>query len=366
MTTQEFSDGFDALLNSYSNTAAFGEQADKSTIVLDEYEKSVLLTQAQDIIVKSYFTLGLNAQGEGFDDSPRRQVDFSNLIAVAQAIPIKRAGNWVPNWETLSNYGGKMQLEYNEKDSQYYMELLMDNVTVGEIILVDKLGTKWYYRVDSAPAYYVDFFTYKGKEAGSSNPDDWVITDYSVAGKHTFLGTEIDGKFYPTNDFYTEFDVRLPYNTNGVLFNMPRSILLILNESILTQENNKRLVVVPINYNEYDRQMSKSYSQPLKNQAWRLFQGNSNDDGNNNVSIISEIIVNENDKIKEYRLRYIRRPRPIVLTDLGFENQVALNIDGVSTVTECELNPILHIDILNKAVELALSTRGVQPKQSNQ
>jgi hypothetical protein len=35
-------------------------------------------------------------------------------------------------------------------------------------------------------------------------------------------------------------------------------------------------------------------------------------------------------------------------------NQESLDIDGVSTVTECELNPILHVDILNKAFELAI------------
>ena len=55
MTTQEFSDAFDTLLNSYASQAIFGEGASKQEVVLDEYEKSVLLTQAQDIVVKSYF-----------------------------------------------------------------------------------------------------------------------------------------------------------------------------------------------------------------------------------------------------------------------------------------------------------------------
>ena len=82
MTTQEFSSTFDTLLNSYDSKAMFGEAASKEDIVLDEYEKSVLLTQAQDIIVKSYFDRQLNQQGQGFDDSQRRQVDFSNLITV--------------------------------------------------------------------------------------------------------------------------------------------------------------------------------------------------------------------------------------------------------------------------------------------
>ena len=43
MTTEEFSNEFDTLLNSY------GENP--STIELDEYEKSVFLTKAQEEIV---------------------------------------------------------------------------------------------------------------------------------------------------------------------------------------------------------------------------------------------------------------------------------------------------------------------------
>ena len=83
MTNSEFSDSFSTLLNSYNTQAQFGEQSSKREIVLDEYEKSVLLTQAQDIVVKSYFDGTLNQQRQGFDDSTRRQVDFSSLIKVA-------------------------------------------------------------------------------------------------------------------------------------------------------------------------------------------------------------------------------------------------------------------------------------------
>lgn len=55
--------------------------------MLDEYEKSVFLTQAQDIIVKQYFDSKTNPQGEGFDDSTRRQMDFSSLITVKSVEP---------------------------------------------------------------------------------------------------------------------------------------------------------------------------------------------------------------------------------------------------------------------------------------
>ena len=51
MTNEEFSNEFDVLYNSITSNQAPG---------LDEYEKSVFLTKAQDEIVKSYFNPRLN------------------------------------------------------------------------------------------------------------------------------------------------------------------------------------------------------------------------------------------------------------------------------------------------------------------
>ena len=258
MTTQEFSDSFSTLLNSYNTQAEFGDQASRREIVLDEYEKSVLLTQAQDIIVKSYYDRTLNAQGQGFDDTSRRQADFSSLITVAE----------------LSTY--------------------------------------------SAPS-------------GS-----------------------------------------VKYDNRGIFFQLPTTsgntpaVLMIQNEKLLQMESTtvvKEYVIKPISYAEYDRQMSKAYGKPLKRQAWRLFQN-----PNSGFDIISEVIPREtlaNGQSWKYRVRYVRRPKPIILESLV---GTGLTIDGIDAKTECELNPILHVDILNKAVELAIATRGQRevPQQRQQ
>lgn len=238
MTLNEFSDIFTTMLNSYATQAQFGEQASHQEIALDEYEKSVFLTQAQDIVVKSYFDRTLNSQGQGFDDTPRRQVDFSSLIKISELSPVE--------------------------------------------------GTK--------------------------------------------------------------FDER------GILFKMPTAsgrnssdVLFILNEKMIA--GGKSYVIVPISYKEYDREMSKAFAQPLKKQAWRLFQNNAT-----GFDVISELIPKKTLNITNpiYRIRYVRRPVPIILEDMPD----GLSIDGISTASGCELNPILHIDILNKAVELAIATRG--------
>lgn len=254
MTTDEFSNTFDTLLNSYSIQANFGESNSKQDIVLDEYEKSVLLTQAQDIVVKSYFDRTLNQQGQGIDDSSRRQMDFSSLYTV--------------------------------------------------------------------------------KEVGAS-------TDTAI----------------------------IPYDSRGLLYKCPENILVVLNEKLEVFSKGKlkyNFVIVPLNYKEYDREISKAYTQPLKKQCWRLFQNSSG------IDILSELIPIEgtidNDDTLKYKIRYIRRPQPIVLQDFSKDTVDSVNIDGISKKTECELNPIVHMDILNKAVELALISRGrmTQPKNEQQ
>lgn len=139
-------------------------------------------------------------------------------------------------------------------------------------------------------------------------------------------------------------------------------VLFILNEKVeCTIDNIKRqFVVVPINYKEYEREMSKPFAQPLKKQAWRLLQ---NDGSGYDIDTelilkqsIYELFKNNKNGIT-YKIRYIRRPNPIILEDLPD----GLEIDGKSAASECELNPIIHMDIMNKAVELAITTRGGSP-----
>jgi len=68
MTTEEFSNEFDVLINSYANGGAFGEGFDKTNLVFDEYEKSVFLTKAQEDVIISYYN-GTNAKQEGFENT---------------------------------------------------------------------------------------------------------------------------------------------------------------------------------------------------------------------------------------------------------------------------------------------------------
>lgn len=75
MTAVQMSHEFDLLWNNIMSNQAPG---------LTEYEKSVLLTKAQDEVVKNY--LVRQSQGNtlqlGAEDSAKRQIDFSNLTMV--------------------------------------------------------------------------------------------------------------------------------------------------------------------------------------------------------------------------------------------------------------------------------------------
>lgn len=77
MTTEEFSNEFDTLLNSYSNTEKFG--ITHSTIELDEYEKSVFLTKSQEDVVIDMYN-GKNTFGDSFEKTEEIRRYLSSLI----------------------------------------------------------------------------------------------------------------------------------------------------------------------------------------------------------------------------------------------------------------------------------------------
>ena len=73
MDNNEMSSTFDILYNNITNNQAPG---------LNEAEKSVFLTKAQNMLVKEYFNVRTDGVGGGFDGSQQRQYDFSSLIRV--------------------------------------------------------------------------------------------------------------------------------------------------------------------------------------------------------------------------------------------------------------------------------------------
>lgn len=157
-------------------------------------------------------------------------------------------------------------------------------------------------------------------------------------------GDAIPGKYIKVSNAAQTFDDAVyDPRANSKSIELPPRVMMIVNERVeVTRGANDTvyLAVVPLTFEEYNRLMSKPYKRPLKYQAWRLI----NSDEQQKV----DLIVGPNDTITNYTMRYIRRPNPIILGNLD-----GLKIDGLSGTSECELDPILHEEILQRAVELA-------------
>lgn len=285
MSVEEMDNMFDVLYNNTTSNQAPG---------LNAYEKSIFLTKGQDEILKNYFnpkSKGNNTQ-DGFDSNIKRQVDFSMLTTVATT------------------------------NSASYSYILVPNKT-------DKDDNPVYSRVKSTIS--IPKTTYSYTEAYDS--DGNVLKDTNGNTLYTKNeGTDVSGFDTPL------FDTRP--NTKSIT--LPSRLMFAINEMVEVSRNNKTVLlqVVPIKFDEYSRLMCKPYKRPLKYQAWRLT--------NNNVVNKADIIVGPTDILTKYTIRYVRRPNPIIVSNLD-----GLTIEGKSTATECELDPILHEEILQRAVELA-------------
>lgn len=217
MNHTEFSNEFDILYNNIMSNAAPG---------LSEYDKSVLLTKAQEELVISIYT-GRNTLGIGFE-----------IV----------------------------------EESRRYLDVLVKTVTITDK-LIGKKG------VSPSSIFY-------------SIPDDvWFIT-YEAA---TLSSPEL-------------------------------------------KCSDKEAAVIPTLQDDYFRVKDNPYRGPSKDRVLRL------DSEGNIAELISKYSVDS------YLLRYLRKPSPIILADLSEYN---VTINGISTITECELNTALHNLILEYAVKMA-------------
>lgn len=83
MTCKEFSNEFDILLNSYRALNKYIEGNVPNTINLNEYEKSIFLTQAQeDLILLAYD--GINPLRESFEGSEKIRKYLNELVRIKE------------------------------------------------------------------------------------------------------------------------------------------------------------------------------------------------------------------------------------------------------------------------------------------
>lgn len=133
-------------------------------------------------------------------------------------------------------------------------------------------------------------------------------------------------------------------------FLLPDDLMFIIHEECdVTRENRchkletKVIPVLPVTHDELDRIVRNPFKGPNENRILRL--STSSTDGERKSELVSKY------GVTKYRIRYVKRPTPIVLEALPD----GLTIEGVGTSTESILPPFLHRKLLMQAVSLAKS-----------
>ena len=237
MTTDEFSQEFDTIINSYAASPAFEDlkQFTKAPLVFDEYEKSVFLTKAQEETIIGLYN------------------------------------------------GSNPDLNYFEKTEEVRRYL---SGLVKTVILTEKK----------------DGLT--GLEKGS------------------------------------------------IFFELPKDLLFITYETVEFDDtelgcmDGSSALVIATTQESFYRTRKNPFRGSGKRRVLRL------DIEDNKVELVSDY------NIKSYLIRYLSKPKPIILTDLPDD----LMIDEEGHKTECELNTLLHRPILMRAIQMALASRGVSTK----
>ncbi len=143
-------------------------------------------------------------------------------------------------------------------------------------------------------------------------------------------------------------------SNDSKFFKVPTDLFLIVQEQAVISSsdtciNGTTLDVIPKTYDEYNTQKKNPFKSPDKSVIWRMdfYSQNGSD---KNVELINP------NTITKYQVRYISYPEPIILTDLttAFEGE-GLSIDGETASKTCKLSESIHREILDRAVELALS-----------
>lgn len=120
-------------------------------------------------------------------------------------------------------------------------------------------------------------------------------------------------------------------------------LFMIYEQCTLSDKNNcinGRIVsVVPTIHDDLDKVLKNPFKSPNSRKVIRL-------DFDNKIELISKY------NISNYKVRYLKKPNPIILVTLE-----DLNIDKKQEVSNGETNPILHERIVQRAVQLAVQSK---------
>lgn len=150
-----------------------------------------------------------------------------------------------------------------------------------------------------------------------------------------------------TYETSTKVTGKLGLSQDSVFFNIPQDTWFITYEVAFLKDSRLGCLdgieasVVPLPQDDLYRAKDNPFRGPSKDRVLRL----------DIKSDLAELISKYN--VDKYLMRYISQPTPIILEDLPD----GLSINGVSTESKCELNPVVHRAILERAVQLAIISK---------
>lgn len=150
-----------------------------------------------------------------------------------------------------------------------------------------------------------------------------------------------------TYETSTKVTGKLGLSQDSVFFEIPQDTWFITYEVAFLKDSKLGCLdgieasVVPLPQDDLYRAKDNPFRGPSKDRVLRL----------DIKSDLAELISKYN--VDKYLMRYISQPTPIILEDLPD----GLSINGVSTESECELNPVVHRAILERAVQLAIISK---------
>ena len=357
MTLEEFSTEFDVLYNSITSNAAPG---------FNDYEKSVLLTLAQEELIKSYFVANNNTTGVGLDGSQKRHYDFSTLIK------IKSLKNIIYDIITARD---KVNIPFLKKDTNAVFLIPNDVFLILNEHLIAKDNNYIVFPIsyDTYNLLMSKPFPYPNKRQAwrlDSSIDGEVAAlkvihvsdDKDISSKnitfesiyHKPLNIEINIK---NGNILSDFVVvseskeavnitlNLSNTVNNGMVDISDYMYKLMNPNTLKTKGLDKYIK-PLNQYYSITSVGKIGTYKAEIPAVTDLQGNYKNFG------IFDIIYYpiENSLDTSYTLRYVKVPRPIILSDL---TDLELSIRDRREQSTCELPDEMHPEILKRAVELA-------------
>lgn len=356
MTLEEFSTEFDVLYNSITSNAAPG---------FNDYEKSVLLTLAQEELIKSYFVANNNTTGVGLDGSQKRHYDFSTLIKVKTLNniidSILTTGVDVPVFNKDANniflVPNDVFLVLNE-----YLTVKNNSYTVFPISYdsYNLLMSKPFPYPNKRQAWRLDS-SINGEIAATKVihvSDDKDISSKNITFEsiyHKPLNIEINIK---NGDYLSDFVVvseskeavnitlNLSNTANNDIVDIHNYMFKLMDANTLKTKGLDKYIK-PLKQDYSITSVGKIGTYKAEIPAVTDLQGNYKNFGIFNI-IYYPIEIPSFDV--SYTIRYVKVPRPIILSDL---TDLELSIRDRREQSTCELPDEMHPEILKRAVELA-------------